>query len=441
MTVRSLLIACALLWTLPAGGAGAQTDSPEKVASDSGRPVVSMPAAGDTASSVWITLAGAIPQDFVGKCREVQVIVNEASRGKAHLRGVNFSMEDLRLDCLEPGSWNTLRVVCVGPSFRSESDDVKVMFLPGPLEIETDLTSDAISPSSRGNEGGPQSTVLFRCKFSTPADWTFKITGGAEGTLVRAASGKDVSRSEFKWDGTDRSGVAVPDGEYMYEIFASSTCGDAGQAHYAGVIAVDTIVPGRPTPLDPVNNDIVSPNFSLRWEPVEGAWFYEVQLSQTADFDPHEIYSTGATQLRFSRRSDGTFKWRVRAVSRGGRPGPFSDARSAEVLKVMQPAISMLAVTTLADGMRPEKDEAMRVTYMANDGLVVTIRIVNASGKVVRTLLDGVARDKGPHVEMWDGRDDGNELVQAGAYIATVEAGGTEDVTPFRESRLVTVQY
>jgi flagellar hook assembly protein FlgD len=268
-----------------------------------------------------------------------------------------------------------------------------------------------------------------------------KLTGGAEGAIARAAAGENVSSCEFEWDGKDGSGAVVPDGEYMYEIVATSTCGNAGRANYAGVITVDTTVPGRPEPLEPVSNDIVSPNFSLRWQAVEGAWFYEIQLSETEDFDPHEIYSTGASQIRFSGRSDGSFNWRVRAVSRGGTPGPFSVPRSAEVLKVMQPAISMLGVTTRADGMRPEKDETLRVTYMANDNLVLTIRIVSGSGAVVRTLLDGIARDKGPHIEMWDGRDDSNELVPAGAYIATVEAKGTDNVTSFRESRLVTVQY
>ena len=37
--------------------------------------------------------------------------------------------------------------------------------------------------------------------------------------------------------------------------------------------------------------------------------------------------------------------------------------------------------------------------------------------------------------------DENHELVPAGAYIASVAASSTEDVTPFRESRLVTVVY
>lgn len=91
--------------------------------------------------------------------------------------------------------------------------------------------------------------------------------------------------------------------------------------------------------LEPADNDIVFPDFCLRWEPVAAAWFYEVQLSEYSDFCPHEIYSTGATQLRFA------------------------------------------------------------------------------------------------------GRDDDNEPVPAGSYVATVEAGGTKDVTAFVESRVIVVEH
>ncbi len=441
MSVRVLLVACALFALIPAGSALAQGGSPERAASQAGHPIIWRPADRDTVSSVWVKFQGAIPQDLLGKCREVEVFVNAANRGKARLRGLRFSMEQLRLDCLGLATLNSIKAVCIGPSLRVETPESNVMLIPGPLSIEADLSTDAVSPKRAGGAGGRNEAVEFRFLFSTPADWTLKLTGGPEGGIVRAASGKNVPSCEYRWDGTDASGKVVPDGEYMYEMAATSTCGGAGEAGYAGVIMVDTSIPGRPVPVDPVDDDIVSPTFHLRWQPVEGAWFYEVQLSKNEDFDPHEIYSTGARQLRFSGRDDGSFFWRVRAVSRAGTPGQFSPARRVEVRKVMQPAIAMLGVTTKADGLRSEEGEMMRITYMANDRIAVTIRIVTANGEVVKTLLDGVNRDKGPHVELWDGRGDDHEFVPAGAYVTTVEAEGTDDVTPFSENRLVTVQY
>jgi flagellar hook assembly protein FlgD len=438
MPLRTFTICCVLIGTLYAVEGGAQVESPERAATLAGRPVISVPAHGDTLFSMWTGVQGAIPEDLLGKCREVGVLVNGANRGTARLRGVRFSLDAINLDCLPLGTPNSVRAVCLGPSLRVESDELKVMYIPGPLEIEADLSTDAISPA---RSGGSAAAVEFKFNFSTPADWTLTLAGGADGNVVRGATGVNVPQCEYRWDGMDGQGNIVPDGEYMYEVVATSTCGGAGQANHVGVITVDTSIPGRPGPVEPVNEDIVSPNFQIRWGPVQGAWFYEIQLSEMNDFEPHEIYSTGASQLRFSGRSDGFFYWRVRAVSRGGNPGPFSETRRAEVRKVMKPAISMLGVTTKAEGTATEENEEMRVTYMANDNIVVTIRIVTAAGEVVRTLLNEVTRTKGAHVELWDGRDDNNELVTAGAYIARVEAAGTEDVTPFSESRLVTVEY
>jgi flagellar hook assembly protein FlgD len=312
---------------------------------------------------------------------------------------------------------------------------------PRPIEIDPYLSTDAISPVRSGSPQGANNSVKFRFAFTTPADWSFRLTGGGGDEPILARSGSTDPEAEFTWDGTNEAGTQVDDGEYIYEITATSTCGDAGQANCNGVITVDSSVPGQPQLVEPVDNDIVSPDFHLRWQPVETAWFYEVQVSASAGFDPHEVFSTGANHLRLAKRPDGFFHWRVRAVSRGGTPGAFSSARRAEVRKVMKPALSHLGIITKSDGLKPERGEAMRVTYMANDDIVISIRLVTADGDLIRTLLDGIARDKGAHVELWDGRGEDGELVPAGAYVATIEADGTEDVTPFSESRLVTVVY
>lgn len=441
MSMRVVLVTCALLGMTLAGKAHSQSDSPGNAAAEAGRPVIWKPADRDTVHSMWVILQGAMPQDFIGKCRDVEVFVNEASRGNARIRGVNFIMDGLRLDCLDPGMWNRIKAVCSGPSLKAETEETRIMLVPGPLQIDADLTTDAISPGLDAASGARKREVVFRFNFSTPADWTLKLTKGAERTVVRGGSGQGAASCEFTWDGTDVSGSIVEDGEYMYEMVATATCPDAGLANYVGVITVDTSVPGRPDLLKPEERDVLSPNFSLRWRGVERAWFYEVQLAGSDDFDPHEVYSTGATELKFSGREDGPFCWRVRAVSRSGTPGPFSDSRHAEVRRVMKPAISMLGVTTRSDSLAPGRARSIRLSYVANDDIVITIRIVTAYGTVVRTLLDGVARQKGPHVEEWNARDDGNDLVPAGTYVANVEAEGTERVTPFRESRLVMVQY
>jgi flagellar hook assembly protein FlgD len=439
--MRLVLMVSTLLvgfWTLlvPCQSAAAQASSSRAAA-----PTITVPAAGDTLRSIWITVEGVIPAQLLGDLRDVAILVNGAKKGQRSLQGVGFAVEDVRLDCSGTSTWNAIKAVCSGPSRKVESPEIRVLLAPGSLEIDPYLSTDAISPSRPESPSSANKEVKFRFAFSTPADWSFRLTDSGAKKPILTISGEADPECQFSWNGTDESGAHVEDGEYMYEITATSTCGDAGQANCYGVIAVDSSVPGQPTLMEPVNDDIVSPDFQLRWEPVENAWFYEVQLSNATGFDPHEVFSTGACRLRLAKRPDGVFYWRVRAMSRGGTPGPYSPARRAEVRKVMEPAISHLGVITTADGLQPEQGEVMRVTYMANDDITITIRIVTAEGTLVRTLLDGVARDKGAHVELWDGKSQDGERVPAGAYVAEISADGTEDVTPFDENRLVTVVY
>jgi len=53
----------------------------------------------------------------------------------------------------------------------------------------------------------------------------------------------------------------------------------------------------------------------------------------------------------------------------------------------------------------------------------VTLRIYSATGRLVRTLLDG-ALPGGHHVVRWDGRDDRGRSAASGVYVYRLEAGG-----------------
>ncbi|HYW68184.1 MAG TPA: C1 family peptidase, partial [bacterium] len=54
----------------------------------------------------------------------------------------------------------------------------------------------------------------------------------------------------------------------------------------------------------------------------------------------------------------------------------------------------------------------------------VHLTIHNASGRVVRTLVDHERRGEGPHAVRWDGRDDSGRSVAAGAYFYRLDADG-----------------
>ena len=54
----------------------------------------------------------------------------------------------------------------------------------------------------------------------------------------------------------------------------------------------------------------------------------------------------------------------------------------------------------------------------------VSIRIVDPTGRVLRTLVAGASDGSGPHFIQWDGRDDFGREVARGIYFARMETGG-----------------
>ncbi len=58
----------------------------------------------------------------------------------------------------------------------------------------------------------------------------------------------------------------------------------------------------------------------------------------------------------------------------------------------------------------------------------VTLRVYDVSGRLVRSLVPGVAMEAGRHSIEWDGRDDGGAPTTAGLYFGRLEAGGRSDV-------------
>ena len=56
----------------------------------------------------------------------------------------------------------------------------------------------------------------------------------------------------------------------------------------------------------------------------------------------------------------------------------------------------------------------------------VTIRVFDAAGRVVRTLVDG-QREAGPHTATWDGTEGTGQRAASGVYFIRMEAGGTRE--------------
>jgi hypothetical protein len=65
------------------------------------------------------------------------------------------------------------------------------------------------------------------------------------------------------------------------------------------------------------------------------------------------------------------------------------------------------------------------VSYSLSEAGALTVRVVNAGGTVVRTLLDAAPRSGGPGTVVWDGRSDGGVVVADGTYTVRASAGAS----------------
>lgn len=99
------------------------------------------------------------------------------------------------------------------------------------------------------------------------------------------------------------------------------------------------------------------------------------------------------------------------------RTGPEEFSKTGPAGDLSAPRAVLLSVAP-----NPTVGET-RVRFAVPEGMEARLEIFDATGRRVRTLLDGRATS-GAHERPWDGRDDHGRLVPAGTYFARLEAGG-----------------
>lgn len=157
-------------------------------------------------------------------------------------------------------------------------------------------------------------------------------------TAIPGASGYRVELSEVN----GRSGlplvtatgpsVALPDlapGDYAIRVQSLAEDGTPGEFGQAVPLVVKPPLLPAPTPAAPVAGVVLhGGDVPLRWEPVDGATGYEVEIAGA----PGSGWSSGLrrtatpTLIAAPDRGRGVMSWRVRAL-RGNESGPFSEFR------------------------------------------------------------------------------------------------------------------
>ena len=89
-------------------------------------------------------------------------------------------------------------------------------------------------------------------------------------------------------------------------------------------------------------------------------------------------------------------------------------------LKDSDPIVKRIATPLWISPNKDGRKDTARVTFELPEGDRTTVSIVTAGGDELRRLMDGRRLGKGRHEVVWDGRDDGGEVIRDGAYYVRV---------------------
>jgi spore germination protein YaaH/flagellar hook assembly protein FlgD len=296
------------------------------------------------------------------------------------------------------------------------------------------------------NGDGRRDAVTLDLVSKGATHWTVRIVDAA-GATVRAASGRGRSL-HFVWAGTADGGRVVPDGTYRASLLAFDDAGNAAGGTIT--LRVDTTAPTLTRTASPV---VFSPNGDGALERTRLAWSASEPAWGTA---------------RIWRGSHLIRSWRIvgaRGVSvvwdgRDASGSPVGDGRYRFELHVRDAArnwttsATRVIVDRTASSLRwsgsfyPQDGDALartsQLTWSLTRTATTTLRVYDASGRLVRTAWSGRGLAAGRHHWTWNGRRSDGGSVDPGRYearltvtspLGTTELRSAVWVTPYRITR------
>jgi flagellar hook assembly protein FlgD len=278
------------------------------------------------------------------------------------------------------------------------------------------------------NGDGVQETTTYSGAFNIEdVSWQIAVKNAA-GSAIRSASGQGTAFT-FDWNGRSDGGQLQADGAYTLELAATVGTAAASEA--------------KSTTLDntPPSVSITSPGASQLLSNVYAQGVADVTISGVAtdaNLSSWTLeYGQGAppaswTALRSGvptpangvlavwptlDKVNGIYSLRLRAGDKAGNLGATTTTPTVGNFKVAQNVLEFNPFNGQTEGY------ISTVPFQLNESIVIK----NASGQVVRTLVNPVARAAGTYTDSWDGRADSGSLVADGPYfyVATASEGAS----------------
>ena len=309
------------------------------------------------------------------------------------------------------------------------------------------VTLDTIPPAISGASASPTlfsptgDGVLDRVALSLAATggasrWRMAIaplSGGVPGATIRVIDGSGPT-ARTTWDGRTDAGDVARSGPYRVTMAAYDLAGNRASRSFD--VVVDTRRPVVPvaasTTISP-NGDGVADRATIRWSSDERASGTVYVLRGSTVLRRWTVSGSTGSTITWNGRttsgasiSDGPVRLRVAVRDRAG------NLTATDRIVHIDRTLGFPAWTR---HFYPQDHDALaataRISFRLARSASVTLRIVAADGRVVRTVWTGRWMRAGTKTWTWDGRITGGAFAAPGRYQAVVTARsavGTSEV-------------
>ena len=221
---------------------------------------------------------------------------------------------------------------------------------------------------------------------------------------------------------------------YIYIITGVDFAKNESAEAYSEEIIPD--IPPVPSPINPVGNYIIfdgSPNF--KWNDLDGADKYDLELSKDRNFTPGQIIlieKIANNHTYQGNLTEGTWYWRVRARFLTGVIGDFSEPESFDFVMKKEEIGGSGLVLVEPQLIAPKRlNQSCQICYVLDELSTVSIRVFSTDGLIKRSLVNETLKAGGlQEIEVWDGKDDRGNYVANGLYLIEIliKSGKTKKV-------------
>ncbi|MFN0157307.1 MAG: T9SS type A sorting domain-containing protein [Bacteroidota bacterium] len=230
---------------------------------------------------------------------------------------------------------------------------------------------------------------------------------------------------------TARLSRLAPNSAYYWRVRGLNTEGTAGPFSVVRRFTTGNVVPATPLPFSPANNDTnVSRTPMLRWVESPGAFSYRAQVSFDNLFT--QIISDDST-LTDNEYQPGLllpntpYYWRVRARGTAGN-SPYSIIHrfttGTLIVGVDEdpvPASAVPETFTLLQNYPNPFNPSTTIRFFAQSAAMITLEVYDMLGRHVSILASG-DYSPGMYDVIWNGHDDGGNIVPSGVYFVRMNA-------------------